>query len=191
MGIFQRLLIRIARALESANVPYMVIGGQAVLVHGRPRFTADIDITLGLGIESLEKLRAIADKLSLKPAFKDFERIARQTNVFPVKEQPSNIRVDFIFSFTPYERGAIKRARSIVLGTTNVHYASAEDTIIYKIVAGRPIDIEDVKSIVNLQPDIDKNYIRKWLKAHSDVVARDLAAEYREIERRVSKSLRK
>jgi len=35
----------------------MVIGGQAVLLYGEPRLTKDIDITLGKGIESLEKIK--------------------------------------------------------------------------------------------------------------------------------------
>jgi hypothetical protein len=35
----------------------MVIGGQAVLLYGEPRLTKDIDITLGEGIESLEKIK--------------------------------------------------------------------------------------------------------------------------------------
>jgi len=30
----------------------MVIGGQAVLLYGEPRLTRDIDITLGIGVES-------------------------------------------------------------------------------------------------------------------------------------------
>jgi hypothetical protein len=45
--MFETLLERIALALEQAAVPYMVIGGQAVLLHGEPRLTKDIDVTLG------------------------------------------------------------------------------------------------------------------------------------------------
>jgi hypothetical protein len=35
----------------------MVIGGQAVLLHGESRLTRDIDITLGVDASRLEKVR--------------------------------------------------------------------------------------------------------------------------------------
>lgn len=188
MGTLQRLLARIAKTLDAANIPHMVIGAQAVLIHGRPRFTGDIDITLGVDVDQLPKLKKITEKLSLKPIPKDFEQFAKQTNVFPVKDQASNIKVDFVFSFSPFEREAVKRAQPIKIEHTNVRYATAEDTIVLKMVAGRPIDISDVKSIVNTQSKLDRNYILKWLKAHSDVVMRDLSREYQEIEYQISQS---
>jgi hypothetical protein len=44
--MFEHLLEKVALALDEAAVPDMVIGGQAVLLHGEPRLTKDIDITL-------------------------------------------------------------------------------------------------------------------------------------------------
>ena len=41
--MFARLLGKIATALNKFKIPYMVIGGQAVLVYGEPRATKDID----------------------------------------------------------------------------------------------------------------------------------------------------
>ena len=39
----------IARALNDSMVHYLVVGGLAVNVHGYERFTADIDLVIGLG----------------------------------------------------------------------------------------------------------------------------------------------
>ncbi|MDI3467220.1 MAG: hypothetical protein OJF50_006041 [Nitrospira sp.] len=51
--MFTRLLERLATALDLAKIPYMIIGGQAVLLYGEPRLTRDIDVTLGIdGIAS-------------------------------------------------------------------------------------------------------------------------------------------
>jgi sulfur relay (sulfurtransferase) DsrC/TusE family protein len=33
-----------------------------------------------------------------------------------------------------------------------------------KIFAGRPRNFEDIKSIVHKNPDLNRTYIRKWLK---------------------------
>ena len=43
----KQLLERVALGLESREVPYMIIGGQAVLVYGEPRLTQGVDVTLG------------------------------------------------------------------------------------------------------------------------------------------------
>jgi hypothetical protein len=43
--MFQQLLETIALGLEKRGIPYMVIGGQAVLLYGEPRLTRDIDVT--------------------------------------------------------------------------------------------------------------------------------------------------
>ncbi len=51
--MFTTLLATIATALDQASIPYMVIGGQAVLLYGEPRLTEDIDITLGLSPMSI------------------------------------------------------------------------------------------------------------------------------------------
>lgn len=39
-----KLIRRIAEALDQAKIPYMIIGGQAVLLYGRPRLTRDEDV---------------------------------------------------------------------------------------------------------------------------------------------------
>lgn len=40
--MFEALIARIAAALQVAGVPYMIIGGQAVLLYGTPRMTREI-----------------------------------------------------------------------------------------------------------------------------------------------------
>ena len=46
--MIQKLIKEIAESLDEERIPYMIIGGQAVLIYGRPRLTRDIDITLGI-----------------------------------------------------------------------------------------------------------------------------------------------
>ena len=52
--MFEELIVKIARELKKADLPYMIIGGQAVLLYGAPRLTKDIDITLGVDAGCLE-----------------------------------------------------------------------------------------------------------------------------------------
>ncbi|MBU1163057.1 MAG: nucleotidyltransferase, partial [Proteobacteria bacterium] len=141
----EKILSSIGVSLKKHDIPYMIIGGQAVLLYGEPRLTRDIDITL-------------------KPLPKDLKSFVRQTMVLPALDETTGIRVDFIFSLTPYETEAIKRAKKIKIMDREVNFASPEDLIIHKIFAGRPRDIEDVRTVLLKNPDIDVRYVRKWLK---------------------------
>ena len=55
--MISEVLQRVARVLDAARMPYMIIGGQAVLVHGEPRLTKDIDVTLGVALDRLGEVR--------------------------------------------------------------------------------------------------------------------------------------
>lgn len=52
--MFEKTLSEIGKSLEKHNLPYIIIGGQAVLLYGEPRLTRDIDITLGVSIDLFE-----------------------------------------------------------------------------------------------------------------------------------------
>ena len=160
--MFQKLLKKIANELNAHNIPYMVIGGQAVLIYGEPRLTKDIDITLGVGVSKLNEINGIVEKLNLKILVD--ENFVQNTMVLLVIDEKTGIRVDFIFSFSLYEKQAIERATEVKFGNTVVKFASLEDLVIHKIIAGRAIDIEDVRSIILKNPDYDAKYIKRWLQ---------------------------
>ncbi len=162
--MFEEILSRISASLNKHSLPYMIIGGQAVLLYGEPRLTRDIDITLGVNVDYIKKLLAVVRELSLKPIPEDIESFVRQTMVLPALDKATGIRVDFIFSFTPYEIQAIKRSKRVKILKQEVSFASPEDVIIHKIFAGRPRDTEDVKTIILKNPGIDIKYIKKWLR---------------------------
>lgn len=162
--MFQQLLKKLNTGLTRERIPYMIIGGQAVLVYGEPRLTKDIDIILGIGPEDIRKIKDVVKHLKLKILTPDPETFVMETMVLPVIEASSGIKVDFIFSFTPYERNAIKRAKKIKLAQSFIKFASLEDVIIHKIFAKRERDLEDVKTLLLKNPHYNKKYIIKWLK---------------------------
>ena len=88
----------------------------------------------------------------------------QKTLVLPCLEAASGVRVDFVFGVSAYERQAIERARREPMGRAQVCFASVEDVLIHKIVAGRPRDLEDARIIVVKQQTIDTDYVRHWLR---------------------------
>jgi len=161
--LFEEILANLGLALDEHNIPYMIIGGQAVLLYGEPRLTRDIDVTLGVDVDALPKIIRITEKLNLKPLPLNIVEFVKQTMVLPTKDETTGIRVDFIFSFTPYEREAIDRAKNISIKNTIVKFASPEDVIIHKVFAGRARDLDDIGSILLKNPSVDLSYIEKWL----------------------------
>jgi len=161
--MFDKILARLGATLNESNLPYMIIGGQAVLLYGEPRLTRDIDITLGVDIDHLNALLEMIEKIPLKALPEDVPEFVKRTMVLPVIDESTGIRVDFIFSFTSYESQAIKRANHIKILGQDVSFARVEDLIIHKIFAGRPRDMEDVRIILLKNRNIDTRHIEKWL----------------------------
>jgi len=180
-----QLLERLARSLDTRAIPYMIIGGQAVLLYGEPRLTGDIDITVDLVPDQLSAVQAVASDVGLTALVDDPDAFARQTFVVPYGHTPTGLRVDFIFSFTPYEREAMQRVRVVAVGPARVRFASPEDVLVHKIFAGRPRDLEDARGILAKNPGVDIGYVRTWLRALSEVSAQPLEATFAALAREV------
>jgi predicted nucleotidyltransferase len=162
------LIKKIAGELGKNHIPYMIIGGQAVLYYGEPRFTKDIDITLGISHDKLTDVLAIAENLKLKLLTENPNDFVKKTMVLPAIDEVSSLRVDFIFSFTEFERHAIGRSIEVKIDEVPVKFASLEDIIVLKIFAGRERDLEDVRNIILKNPHFDKKYVEKWLEIFSE-----------------------
>lgn len=160
----RELLKNLAKEFESNEISYMIIGGQAVLIYGEPRLTKDIDITIGAGLEKFNIIMNIAKKLSLKVLPENPYEFTKTTMVLPLMDEKTGLRVDIIFSYSPYEKEALKRVKRINIDGVNVNYVSVEDLIIHKIVSGREMDFEDVRKIMIKNKNIDEEYILKHLK---------------------------
>jgi predicted nucleotidyltransferase len=168
--VIEELIQKIAQGLDEEKIPYMIIGGQAVLLYGTPRLTRDIDITLGVDTDMFLPIEKLCRQLGLKTLPENPEDFARDTKVLPAEEPESRIRVDFIFSFTPYEAQAIKRTKQVLMGDYPVKFASCEDVIIHKMIAARAVDVEDVRNILIKHKDsADLEYIKQWLSEFSKI----------------------
>ena len=183
--MFELPLSKLAKALDKQDIEYMIIGGQALLLYGEPRLTKDIEATLGIEPGQVDLLIGVLDSLNLKPLVENVRDFVTQTWVVPALEETSGIRVDFMFSLSGYEKQAMRRFTVKNILGYPVKFASKEDLIIHKIIAGRPQDLEDVKSIIRKQV-IDKEYVQHWIKAFDESLGESfeniLETIYRETE---------
>jgi hypothetical protein len=68
-----------------------------------------VDVTLGLGPGRLRDVLDVCGELGLNPLPDDVEAFVARTFVLPAEDAVTGIRVDLIFSTTPYEAQAISR----------------------------------------------------------------------------------
>jgi len=184
--MFTRLLERIALGLEQRQIPYMIIGGQAVLIYGEPRLTRDIDVTLGAGPERLAEMIEFARGSAWRVLVEAPQEFVHKTMVLPCVDPESGIRIDFIFSHSPYEKQALERVRRVEIGRAAVCFAAVEDVIVHKIIAGRPRDLEDVRGILLKNAQVDREYIRRWLREFD----RSLGEHYAQTFEQLAQSVR-
>ena len=184
--MFIRLLEAIGLGLEERQIPYMIIGGQAVLIYGEPRLTRDIDVTLGVGPERLADIVAFASASAWRLLVESPYDFVQRTMVLPCLDPESSIRIDFIFSHSPYEHQAMERVRRVAIGKAAVRFASAEDVIVHTIIAGRPRDMEDVRTMLLKNADLDREYIRSWLTEFDRSLGESYLPKFEELARFVS-----
>ena len=168
------LVARVGRALRSHDIPFMLIGGQAVLLHGEPRLTLDIDVTLGVSPRALNTVLDACDAMGVTPLPETIEDFVRETFVLPAADPESYVRVDLIFSTTPFEAEAIARAVEVEVAGESIPFATAEDLIIHKLFAGRPRDLEDAEGIVRRKgQDLDWEYLAMWADEFASIPGRE------------------
>lgn len=171
---FDRLVAGVSRELKSRDVPHILIGGQAVLLHGAPRLTQDIDVSLSVGPEQIAVVEDACSAIGLEPLVPDPANFARETFVLPVRSESSGVRVDFVFSNTEFERLAVDRAVQVALSGETVPFVSPEDLILFRLFAGRPRDIDDTRSVVGRQGAVlDWSYIERWARAFAEIPGRE------------------
>ncbi|MBD3616687.1 MAG: nucleotidyl transferase AbiEii/AbiGii toxin family protein [Gracilimonas sp.] len=147
--------------------------GYAVLYHGEARFTEDIDIILGVDNDDLSRILNIVSG-DFQVRTKNPEKFVNQTNVLPLRETDSGIKVDLIFSFIEFEREAIRNAEIVKIEGNEVRIVKAEDLIIYKLLAGRPKDLEDAKNVLQLnETKIDLKKIDHSINEISEMMGND------------------
>jgi len=152
------LLLRVAKAMDGARVPYALVGGHAVALHGAVRGTIDIDLVIRRMEGDFLKAERALKSLGLDPrlpvtaseVFRFREEYIRNRNLtawsFVNPSRPSEL-VDVILT-EDLSHLTVKRIK--VQGQT-VRLASIEDLVRMKRASGRPQDLADVEALRRLR----------------------------------------
>ena len=170
----RHLLINVVKILERLKIPYMITGGMAVFVWGRPRFTADIDIVVELEPENVNDLEEALLALS-EASYIDKDTIKRalmRHGEFNFIDGKTGVKVDFwVLDKNSFDKSRLKRRIGRKILNQNIYFSSPEDLILSKLLwyekSQSARHLEDIESILKIQKKLDLRYIRKWAKEQS------------------------
>src|SRR6266704_4439068 len=145
--VYTMLLLRVARAFDRTRVPYALVGGCAVALHGAVRGTVDVDLVIRLRESDFVRAERALISLGLQPrlpvtaaeVFRYREEYIRNRNLTAwsfVNPALTSEIVDVIIT----EDLARMRVRRIKVGRQTVRVASIEDLVRMKRASGRPQD---------------------------------------------------
>lgn len=163
----QNLLVKIVKILNSLKIPYLITGGMAIYVWGRPRFTADIDVVIELKREKVKQLV----KVLIKMGYIDEDAIneaLKYRSEFNFIDQKEGIKVDFwVLKDDEFDKSRLKRKRTRKILDQRVYFISPEDLILSKLLwfkESRSVrHLEDIHSILDfIKNQLDFNYLKKW-----------------------------
>lgn len=184
-----KVLSALHEILAGAGVRWYLFGAQAVIVWGRPRLTADVDVTLALDPTEVDRVLAPLSGAGFSPRPANPRDFVLRTRILPVIHEPTGMPVDLVLAGPGLEMEFLENAREIDVEGRKIPVISPEDLVTAKILAGRLKDMEDAESVVAEQLDrLDLGRIRHWLEVlEQSLDRRDLLPE---LERMVDRASR-
>jgi hypothetical protein len=148
---------KVCTALERAEVPYAVVGGYAVALHGAVRGTVDVDFVINWTLENLQKVEHVMQELGLVSRipinalllFQNKDEYSKNKNLiawnFYDPKNPAQ-QIDLIVNYD-LQHSDIMPVHTQA-GTIQV--LAKKPLIAMKHASGRAQDIEDVKALEGL-----------------------------------------
>lgn len=159
-----KILNRVARFLERYRIDYLLIGGMALSVWGRPRTTLDLDFLILIDKSALIQLKGWIrkEKWNIDLAWLKWNPLLKNTQL---RIRLGRALVDLLLPRDTHDRLCFKRKKRKKLGRHSYHLIGPEDFILQKLKVGRPRDFEDAVTVLERQRKrLDMRYLKKWAK---------------------------
>ena len=150
--------------MAEQDLPWYLFGAQAAIVWGSPRLSADVDITAAIAPAVIDSFIETMRRHEFDLVCADSDFLAR-TRVLPFIHRGTHIPLDVVLAGPGLEEDFLRRAIAVDVQGIRVPVISPEDLIITKVLAGRPKDIEDIRSVTHeRRASLDVKRIRQVLR---------------------------
>jgi hypothetical protein len=167
---FRATIEALHRLLERYNDRGVIIGGIAVGLLGKPRYTADVDAMILLSTQEIPQFLKLAQTENIIPRIKNAEDFARKNRVLLLQHIPTKIEIDISLGILPFEEEMVERGNLKSFANLSARLPTPEDLIVMKAIAHRPKDLEDIRTIVDNNPELDLKRIEYWVKSFAEVL---------------------
>jgi hypothetical protein len=152
------LIYRLAAAFDKAQLPYAIVGGYAVALHGAVRGTVDVDVAIGVSKSSFVAAEKALRKLGLESKlpvhaeqiFNFREEYIRDRNLIAWNFYNPNKPIESVDILLTEDVVKMKVER-IRTGDVTLKVASIPDLIRMKKSSGRPQDLSDIEALKKLE----------------------------------------
>ncbi len=136
-----------------------------MIAHGVPRYTADVDATVSAPGEPLERIFEVFVGRRIVPRIDGALAFARERQVLLLRHEPSGVDLDVSLASLPFEVEAIRRSETRDYAGVTIRIPRPDDLVIYKLVAARPRDHEDVERLLLLHGSSLSPILSSWSAA--------------------------
>lgn len=157
-------LADLGRWLDAVGAKFAVVGGLAVSLMSRPRFTQDVDALAILSEAQWERALALAPSHGIVPRIEDALIFARRNRVLLLRHAESAIDIDLILGGLSFEQSAVDHAEVHHIGGVQVRLPRIEDLLVMKAVAHRPQDMHDIDELLAAHPEANIEAVRRWVR---------------------------
>ena len=132
--------------LNANAVEYLVVGGYALMAHGHPRYTGDIDFWVNQTTENIVNLLKALEQFGFASVGLRQEDFLVEQAVIQLGFPPA--RIDLMVSISGVEfAGAYKSRLEVDLDDTRINVINRADFIRNKQATGRARDLIDLKEL--------------------------------------------
>ena len=143
--------IELCELFNAHNVEYLLIGGQAVIAHGYPRLTKDMDLWLRPTADNGKRVLIALKEFGASPPGFQEERFEDPTTMLMLGCEP--FRIDLLTSIPGIDFGSAWEHREwVVLDGVSIPLISKTDLITNKKAVGRLQDLADVEALEAVSP---------------------------------------
>lgn len=167
---FRATIESLNRLLQNFNHRGVIIGGIAVGLLGKPRYTADVDAIFLLSTQDIPRFLELAGKENIIPRIQNAAEFAQKSRVLLMKHAPTETEVDISLGILPFEEQMVERGSVKSFANLAARLPTPEDLIIMKAVAHRPKDFEDIRTLVDKHPNLDYRHIEYWVKSFAEAL---------------------
>ena len=167
---FRAAIESVQRLLHKSNDRGVIIGGIAVGFLGRPRFTADVDAVFLLSTNDISQFVSLAQAEDIFPRIPEAEEFARKNRVLLLRHKPTETDIDISLGILPFEEEMVERGSTKTFADLSIRLPTPEDLVIMKAIAHRPKDLDDIRTIADKYPDLDRKRIEEWVKSFGEAL---------------------